>query len=362
MRYFWLIVPLLMLGGCTQQGNNKRTYEDIAPIKIANSGEESWALVTITSDLTGASTQDQEMGDAQTSPVFTAAWEAAQAMGAKDGAAFMKDIAPILEKWFLDRSVDDDSTHTNGGGSSDSSERDSDRNDSGDNSVDTDPISSVVAIANCDSEMTYYGVPQKVCTFKQYDNCLDVEAESFTLIFIDSYENTRELEVSDRCSIAMGSKEEGYIKWRPEHDKEPFKPVGYAPRGFNAVEAKIVEKKDDAPDSSWHRVVWSELGCKDPDSDHDRLCWTKITGTTEKWWRKFPLPKWVDDNCEAFDFRFSSGRTFSVPNSCGMSMDSNGPKYRPEEHGESNPKKQHPKISEEYGKKEDWVEFRRVNE
>lgn len=68
----------------------------------------------------------------------------------------------------------------------------------------------------------------------------------------------------------------------------------------------------------------------------------------------------IDDDCAEYEFTFSSGRTFVVPNSCKMAMDEHGPKYRPEDPGEADPRKKHPKISEEYGRKESWLKYRRV--
>jgi len=47
-----------------------------------------------------------------------------------------------------------------------------------------------------------------------------------------------------------------------------------------------------------------------------------------------------------------------VFDSTDMAMDPDGPKYRPEEPGEHDPRKQHPKISEKYGARAEWVEFK----
>lgn len=54
------------------------------------------------------------------------------------------------------------------------------------------------------------------------------------------------------------------------------------------------------------------------------------------------------------DCVFSDGTKFHVPNTMKMAMDPDGPKYRYEDTNE--PKKQHPKISEKYGAKAEWVE------
>lgn len=109
-----------------------------------------------------------------------------------------------------------------------------------------------------------------------------------------------------------------------------------------------------SPDD-WKLVIW---GGTDGNYD-DRMWYTRIHDPETRWWRKFPLDRAMDDTCAAYEFVFSSGRTFKVPNSCTMAMDPDGPKYLPEHQGEPDPRKQHPKISEEYGKREKWVKYRR---
>ena len=65
----------------------------------------------------------------------------------------------------------------------------------------------------------------------------------------------------------------------------------------------------------------------------------------------------MDDQPYAVDFRFSDGTTFHVPDTTKMAMDPDGPKYRQQDTNEHC--KDFPKISERYGAKAEWVEYRR---
>ena len=95
--------------------------------------------------------------------------------------------------------------------------------------------------------------------------------------------------------------------------------------------------------------------------NRDRTWWTKIHGRSwPHWHRKFPLPGWVDDRSYRLEFVFSDGEIFTVYDSRKMAMNPNGPKYRPEEHDETDPRKQHPKIGAATGAKPTWVKFRKV--
>lgn len=93
----------------------------------------------------------------------------------------------------------------------------------------------------------------------------------------------------------------------------------------------------------------------------DRTWWTKIHGGSyEHWHRKFPLPRWIDDRPRRLEFTFSDGATFSVSDSTKMYMKPTGPKYKPEEHGERDPRKQHPKIGAERDATPTWVKLKVV--
>ena len=113
-------------------------------------------------------------------------------------------------------------------------------------------------------------------------------------------------------------------------------------------------------ESEWTTVQW--VGNPNETSEsRDRTWWTKIHGGSwPHWHRKFPLPLWVDDRSYSLEFVFSDGEVFLVPDSRKMAMNSDGPKYRPEEHGETDPRKQHPKIGAALGAKPTWVKFRKV--
>ncbi|MEJ2136827.1 MAG: hypothetical protein P8X86_16480 [Desulfofustis sp.] len=113
-------------------------------------------------------------------------------------------------------------------------------------------------------------------------------------------------------------------------------------------------------DSEWTMIQWGG----DPNEtseNRDRTWWTKIHGGSwPHWHRKFPLPGWVDDRSYRLEFVFSDGEIFTVYDSRKMAMNPNGPKYRPEEHDETDPRKQHPKIGAALGAKPTWVKFRKV--
>ena len=113
-------------------------------------------------------------------------------------------------------------------------------------------------------------------------------------------------------------------------------------------------------ESEWTTVHWGG----DPNEtseDRDRTWWTKIHGGSwPHWHRKFPLPGWVDDQSYRLEFVFSDGEVFMVYDSRKMAMNPNGPKYRPEEHDETDSRKQHPKIGAAVGATPTWVKFRKI--
>ncbi len=225
----------------------------------------------------------------------------------------------------------------------------------------------IVAEAVCDKQMSYRdnteseGVIQKKCVFAK-------AGPEYGKSFVIQWSSGNKLRVPDSGKMAWLVKNEtggkDYRKYQPQ---EPVEGGGYKPgtpaevyagRGDNSTRAYILVKKtgaDPAPDKTI-RVVWADLGCRDPDPDYDRLCWTKIHGAAEpRWWRKFPLPTWLDDKSYAMSCTFSDGTVADVPDTRKMAMkSSDGPKYLPQHSNE--PRKRHPKISEKYGAKAQWVE------
>lgn len=128
------------------------------------------------------------------------------------------------------------------------------------------------------------------------------------------------------------------------------------------AQAATVEEEDavEEEESEWTTVHWGGNHNETSES-RDRTWWTKIHGGSWPHWHyKFPLPGWVDDRSYRLEFVFSDGEIFTVYDSRKMAMNSNGPKYRPEEHGESDPRKQHPKIGAALGAKPTWVKFREI--
>ncbi len=122
-----------------------------------------------------------------------------------------------------------------------------------------------------------------------------------------------------------------------------------------ATTAAAEEKNDE---SEWTTVNWGGNPNETSES-RDRTWWTKIHGGNwPHWHRKFPLPGWVDDKSYRLEFVFSDGETFNVYDSRKLAMNPNGPKYRPEESGETDPRKQHPKIGAAVGATPTWVKFR----
>jgi len=126
------------------------------------------------------------------------------------------------------------------------------------------------------------------------------------------------------------------------------------PAAAEAAQAKAEEE------SEWTTVHWGGDPNETSES-RDRTWWTKIHGGSwPHWHRKFPLPGWVDDRSYRLEFVFSDGEIFTVYDSRKMAMNPNGPKYRPEEHGENDPRKQHPKIGAALGATPTWVKFREI--
>ena len=135
-----------------------------------------------------------------------------------------------------------------------------------------------------------------------------------------------------------------------------------APQAETAKTAPQVEtaKTETEEESEWTTVRWGG-NPNETSENRDRTWWTKIHGSEWPYWhRKFPLPRWVDDAPYRLEFQFSDGSTFYVSNSTRMEMDSNGPKYVPEDHAEIDPRKKHPKIGAALGAKPTWVRFRKI--
>ena len=65
----------------------------------------------------------------------------------------------------------------------------------------------------------------------------------------------------------------------------------------------------------------------------------------------------MDDQSLAVDFRFSDGQSLYVPSTTKMAMNSNGPKYRPQD-GNREPCKDAPKIGAIPNTTPTWVEYR----
>lgn len=81
------------------------------------------------------------------------------------------------------------------------------------------------------------------------------------------------------------------------------------------------------------------------DPDHDRTWWSKPHGGDYEYWhRKFPLERWIDDEPHGFTAIFSDGNRLKVPNSKKMAMGPGSSKYRPQDAGERDPRKMHPKV------------------
>lgn len=126
------------------------------------------------------------------------------------------------------------------------------------------------------------------------------------------------------------------------------------------TEQAAASVKSPQKEADWTKVTWGGNPNETSD-DRDRTWWTKIHGSqSPDWHRKFPLPGWVDDARYSLEFEFSDGSTFFVSDSTRMQMDPDGPKYVPEESGESDPRKQHPKMGAARRATPTWVRFRKV--
>jgi len=250
MKRLWIVLLTLLLAGCTTTKSGVEKRYDMA---INNSGG---GFVILTVSLDAETQTDTKSGDAGASteidPAIALGMQGSTTSAAAKGAEqALKEIISYAEQR-LRQNTDNPTTNTtetiNEGDEVVKPVPTTDpEGDSEKPSKPGEPPEGVVATADCDGTMSYRecdtctSVPQKVCMFDQYATCNDVPVNGFTLQFVDSAGNTRELSVPDKCGIAMGQEAEGFIKWRYEHDKAPNKPVGYAPRGFNATEARILK-------------------------------------------------------------------------------------------------------------------------
>lgn len=227
-----------------------------------------------------------------------------------------------------------------------------------------EPSSHIVRINNTGAKMSWNSYPYDMFVFPKIGP--DYTDEPFDLVFADG----KKLHVPNPERMIMTPQNMKYQPGGPYSNNNPDIPTMqvYAWRDTHPewVEARFRHPVDTTvpdtpptpptpPDDEWEKIIWGGNPNETSES-RSRLHWTKIHGTTDKWWRKFPLPVWLDDKSYAVDFIFSSGKTFHVPDSRKMAMEPNGPKYR---HQDSNePNKQHPKIAEEYGRNETWVKFK----
>lgn len=231
------------------------------------------------------------------------------------------------------------------------------------------PASSVIRIENTGQKMSWNGRPYDKFRFAMTGP--EYTTKSFTIKFSDG----NKLFIPNPKKMAMTGDNMKYQPGGVYSNNNPDIPTMevYARRGTHPewVEAHFQhpvvagmlppEETEPTPDpdpvlGDWTRITWADNGCRDPDPSFHRLCWTKIHGTTDKWWRKFALPTWMDDQSYAVDFRFSDGTKFYVADTRRMWMSADGPKYLKQVSNE--PNKRHPKISEKYGTKATYVEFK----
>lgn len=153
------------------------------------------------------------------------------------------------------------------------------------------------------------------------------------------------------------------IKEAEQATASPQQVVASSPTAATTAEEETAAQQSDEAenadsDAGWTTIHWG--GNPNASGDNrDVTWWTKIHGETWPYWhRKFPLPRWLDDKAYRIRFEFSDGVKFTVYNSQRMEMDSNGPKYMPEQPGEIDPRKQHPKIGVLLHTNPNWVRFK----
>lgn len=144
---------------------------------------------------------------------------------------------------------------------------------------------------------------------------------------------------------------------------EVYARVGSHPEWMD-IYSNYVPSEDDTEnpvDDEWKTIEWGgdpSLGWDGHDS-RDRTWWTKIHGShSTPWSRKFPLPKDVEE-ASSLEFEFSDGSFLHVRNPKKMAMHAGGPKYRPEEPGENDPRKQHPKVGAIPKSPVTWVRYKK---
>lgn len=250
-NWIWLLIItilMLFLHGCatTRSGGVEKRYD--VRINVADSDNVSFSM-GVEADTSAESTAGD--ADATVDPRLSAS-----VYGPSQIDGVMKDLSYIIEKW---NKINAENT--------DNSDNSTNQNppeppDTGNGASPDEPggtgdiigVDTVLYTFPCeDLNFTYRdceldepgceSVPQMVCLFTDFEKCEDIPVESFTMMWRDPTGNERFLEVADRCVIAMDNEANGYGKFRPAHDKEPFKPVAYAPRGFNASEVNVIGKK-----------------------------------------------------------------------------------------------------------------------
>lgn len=250
-QWLWLI-PLLFVAGCSSTRSGiEKTYD----VRITVSGGSmAEFFMGVEAETEGTTASGDAPADASVDPAIALGMQGSTTSAAAKGAEqALKEIISYAEQRLKQNAENTTTTETtettnnegdtvteptgetptDGSGTSDPTDTDAS------NETLTFDCSGTMSYRDCD---TCESVPQTICMLDTWDKCSDIPFQPFKVTWVDSSGNTRSLDVPDKCGIAMLSKEEGYGKFRYEHDKPPFKPVTYAPRGFNAVKV-VVEGK-----------------------------------------------------------------------------------------------------------------------
>lgn len=251
MRLFWLLVLVLGVTGCASTKSGIEKQYDVT-INVSG-GSMAEFVMGVEADTEGTTTSGDAPSDASVDPAVALGMQGSTTSAAAKGAEqLLEDIVSRVEAW---QKSQDDNRKSNSDNTTTTTETTNNETNQpvvpdGDGGV-TNPVeppATDLLTFDCSGEMTYrdenetVGIPQKICMLDTWDKCDQIPFQPFTVTWYDSTGNTRSLNVPDKCGIAMLSKSEGYGKFRYEHDKPPFKPVTYAPRGFNATRVVLSGK------------------------------------------------------------------------------------------------------------------------
>lgn len=253
MKQLIWIVAILILAGCTSTKSGVEKKYDVA-IKVDNQSTATFYM-GVEADTAASTRSGDAPATSSIDPAIALGMQGSTTSAAAKGAEqVLRDIVSYAEQWFKKDAENVDNSREE---TTNEAAKPEVPDESGglpgvvvpDPQVSIDPPLTgdwkVVNTYECEGTMSYRecdtctSVPQKVCLMTNYKTAQDIPYQSFKLIWQEGMV-TEELMVPNKNNVAMTH--DDFRKYRHAHDKSPFNPVGYAPRGMNPERMFMVVK------------------------------------------------------------------------------------------------------------------------